>query len=88
MRLNNIKLGLIALFLTACAACSTAPQVIKQPILCPQANECGRFLPHITTNGELAEAYQQTQHKLNLCVMENETMKTCIEDYNKKDKNP
>ncbi|WP_143538956.1 Rz1-like lysis system protein LysC [Rodentibacter ratti] len=85
MHLNNIKLGLIAAFLMTCAACSTAPQVIKQPILCPQTNECDRFAPKITTNGELAEAYQTTQHKLNLCVMENESLKTCIENYNKKD---
>ena len=83
MHLNNIKLGLIALFLIACVACSTAPQIIKQPILCPQAQECTAYAPQVRTNGELAEAYQQTQHKLNLCVIENNSLKTCIEEFNK-----
>ncbi|WP_077423445.1 Rz1-like lysis system protein LysC [Rodentibacter myodis] len=87
MRLNNIKRGLIALCLTACAACSTPPQIIKSPILCPQVAECGRFSPPIRTNGELAEAYQQTQHRLNLCVIENDSLKKCIEDFNQKEQN-
>jgi hypothetical protein len=64
------------------AACSTT-QVIKQPILCPTATECGQFSPPIRTNGELAEAYQQTQHRLNLCVIENDSLKKCIEEFNK-----
>nr|WP_297929470.1 Rz1-like lysis system protein LysC [uncultured Aggregatibacter sp.] len=65
------------------SACSSAPKIIKQPILCPTAAECGQFAPQIRTNGELAEAYQQTQHRLNLCVIENDSLKKCIEEFNK-----
>ncbi|WP_241008913.1 Rz1-like lysis system protein LysC [Aggregatibacter actinomycetemcomitans] len=64
------------------AACSTT-QIIKQPILCPTAAECGQFSPQIRTNGELAEAYQQAQHHLNLCVIENDSLKNCIKDFNR-----
>ncbi|WP_077478414.1 Rz1-like lysis system protein LysC [Rodentibacter trehalosifermentans] len=86
MYLNSIKLGLIALSLMTCAACSTAPQIIKQPILCPQTAECGQFSPQIRTNGELAEAYQQAQHQLNLCVIENHSLKQCIDSFNQQEK--
>ena len=47
------------------------------------AAECGQISPQIRTNGELAEAYQQTQHRLNLCVIENDSLKKCIEEFNK-----
>lgn len=82
MPLKIIKNGLILLSLMTLAACSTT-QIIKQPILCPTAAECGQFAPPIRTNGELAEAYQQTQHRLNLCVIENDSLKQCIETFNK-----
>ena len=82
MPLKITKNGLILLSLVTLAACSTT-QVIKQPILCPTAAECGQFAPQIRTNGELAEAYQQTQHRLNLCVIENDSLKQCIETFNK-----
>ena len=82
MPLKITKNGLILLSLVTLAACSTT-QVIKQPILCPTATECGQFSPPIRTNGELAEAYQQTKHRLNLCVIENDSLKQCIETFNK-----
>ena len=82
MPLKITKNGLILLSLVTLAACSTT-QVIKQPILCPTATECGQFSPPIRTNGDLAEAYQQTQHRLNLCVIENDSLKKCIEEFNK-----
>lgn len=82
MPLKITKNGLILLSLMTLAACSTT-QIIKQPILCPTAAECGQFAPQIRTNGELAEAYQQTQHRLNLCVIENDSLKQCIETFNK-----
>ena len=82
MPLKITKNGLILLSLVTLAACSTT-QVIKQPILCPTATECGQISPPIRTNGELAEAYQQTQHRLNLCVIENNSLKQCIDDFNK-----
>ena len=82
MPLKITKNGLILLSLVTLAACSTT-QVIKQPILCPTATECGQISPPIRTNGELAEAYQQTQHRLNLCVIENDSLKQCIETFNK-----
>lgn len=82
MPLKITKNGLILLSLVTLAACSTT-QVIKQPILCPTAAECGQISPPIRTNGELAEAYQQTQHRLNLCVIENDSLKQCIETFNK-----
>ncbi|WP_255618270.1 MULTISPECIES: Rz1-like lysis system protein LysC [Rodentibacter] len=66
-------------------ACSTTPQIIKQPILCPQTAECGQISPQIRTNGDLAQAYQQARQKLNLCVIENDSLKNCIEEFNKKE---
>lgn len=83
MHLKNTKTGLIPLCLMMLSACSSAPKIIKQPILCPKATECGQISPPIRTNGELAEAYQQTQHRLNLCVIENDSLKQCIETFNK-----
>lgn len=64
--------------------CSTAPTVIKQPILCPMANECGQISSknEIRTNGELATAYQQSQQILELCLVEIQSLKDCIENFN------
>lgn len=64
-------------------ACSTAPKVIKAPILCPVAAGCQVINTPITTNGELAEGYLQARHQLQLCATENAALKACIDNHNK-----
>ncbi|BBE91750.1 Rz1-like lysis system protein LysC [Haemophilus influenzae] len=85
MYLNQIKIGLIALCLMMLNACSTQQEIIKSLILCPQTTECSAYSPQIRTNGELAEAYLQTQHHLDLCIIENSSLKKCMDEFNKKE---
>ncbi|WP_434101286.1 Rz1-like lysis system protein LysC [Haemophilus influenzae] len=54
-------------------------------MLCPQTTECSAYSPQIRTNGELTEAYLQTQHHLDLCIIENSSLKKCMEEFNKKE---
>lgn len=68
------------------AACSTTQKVIKQPILCPQVAECAPFAVTIKTNGDLANAYLQSQQKLSVCIVENQALKKCIDEFNKREK--
>ena len=68
------------------AACSTTPKIIKHPILCPQVAECTPFVSTIKTNGDLANAYLQSQQKLSVCIVENQALKKCIDEFNKQEK--
>lgn len=86
MHLKNTKIGLILLSLMMLAACSTTPKIIKQPILCPQVAECTPFAATIKTNGDLANAYLQSQQKLRVCIVENQALKKCIDEFNKQEK--
>ena len=86
MHLKNTKIGLTLLSQMMLAACSTAPKIIKQPILCPQVAECTPFGTTIKTNGDLANAYLQSQQKLSVCIVENQALKKCIDEFNKQEK--
>ena len=40
----------------------------------------------IKTNGDLANAYLQSQQKLSVCIVENQALKKCIDEFNKQEK--
>lgn len=82
MHWQKTKRGLMALSLTMLAACSTKTEYLKPRILCPKADECQAYTPAIRTQGELAEAYLQTQHRLSACVLEKQALEQCIQTFN------
>ncbi|MGP9458721.1 Rz1-like lysis system protein LysC [Pasteurella multocida] len=84
MLLKTIKIGAISTCLMILNACSTKP--ISPPILCPQTATCGDVNLQIHTNKDLAQALLKTQNMLQLCLLENNALKQCIDDFNKKEK--
>nr|DAV26765.1 MAG TPA: hypothetical protein [Caudoviricetes sp.] len=44
------------------------------------------FAATIKTNGDLANAYLQSQQKLSVCIVENQALKKCIDEFNKQEK--
>lgn len=84
MHWQKTKRGLMALSLMMLLGCSTKIEYLKPKILCPKADECQAYAPTIRTQGELAEAYLQTQHRLNACVVEKQALEHCIQTFNEK----
>ncbi|MFS7555041.1 Rz1-like lysis system protein LysC [Pasteurella multocida] len=84
MLLKKIKIGAISLCLMILNACST--KQIKTPILCPQTATCGNVNLYIHTNKDLAQALLKTHNMLQFCLLENNALKQCIDDFNKKEK--
>ena len=87
MHLKNTKIGLTLLSLMMLAACSTTPKIIKQPILCPQVAECTPFAATIKNKRRfwLMLIYKANK-KLSVCIVENQALKKCIDEFNKQEK--
>ncbi|WP_424404821.1 Rz1-like lysis system protein LysC [Pasteurella sp. PK-2025] len=83
MLLKTIKIGAISLCLMTLNACSTKP--VSPPILCPQTATCGDVSLHIHTNKDLAQALLKTHNMLQFCLLENNALKNCIDDFNKRE---
>ncbi|HHE3508790.1 TPA: Rz1-like lysis system protein LysC [Pasteurella multocida] len=64
-------------------ACSTKP--VSPPILCPQTATCSDVNLQIHTNKDLAQALLKTHNMLQFCLLENNALKNCIDDFNKRE---
>lgn len=68
--------------------CSSNVIPIKQKILCPMENRCQSLKVEIRTNRDLALALDQALNQTDICVLEVDALKTCIDRFNQRDDNP
>ncbi|WP_424765414.1 Rz1-like lysis system protein LysC [Necropsobacter rosorum] len=83
MYCNNIKTGAILMCLMISAGCSTNEKIpVKQPLLCPQTDNCRQITVSIQKNRDFATALDKSLNQTDLCVLENTALKKCIADFN------